>query len=233
MRLLWITTLPRVPLVGNSKDHLDFAAHRFAKFLFENSRDLQLARELIEDAIDIRGPRIKYVRLMDNIDMVQDRGHSLTTDREESSFGFPPMLCDESTCVIDWKLIKQLVNKGDAEFEEALFSLCANPVEQNEIVQRQAEQLLWRIDVQREPAKLLAFIASVEHSVSNNRAWAIRRGLELGIDKSKLKAAILEHALGTSDAANRADLFLIRYLAVSGGIMHNDDLPIELYGSTW
>lgn len=89
---------------------------------------------------------------------------------------------------------------------------------------------IWQIDVQTPPAKILEFIAEApppEVSVEK-RMWAVRRAVELGLAKSKIRDAILKHAsLVQPDKKTgiHRGLSSLKALCIDLKILDQSDLP--------
>lgn len=101
----------------------------------------------------------------------------------------------------------------------------------------QLRYLIWRIEVQNPPEDLLAFIASAEdRKTPADRAWAMRRAIELGLPKERIREAILAHAKVATVKEIRdpqtgkttrvwSELSGMKAAALGLGILRKDDLP--------
>ena len=128
-----------------------------------------------------------------------------------------------------------LAHLGDVEIRDELKRLSAKftPIERN--LGGILEYFVWQIEVQQTPDKLLGYIASDQHVGSSRRCWAVRRAVELGVEREKIRAAILEHAANVEPRAHRREngrtikfwpgLSTLKKEGLKLGILLPNDLP--------
>lgn len=95
-----------------------------------------------------------------------------------------------------------------------------------------AARSIWQIDVQRTSETLLSQVSSSAGTDgANGQLWALRRAVELGIDKSKIRDAVLAFAdkaepfvIGGKRYPND-DLVELKHLASALGVLRPNDLP--------
>ena len=87
-------------------------------------------------------------------------------------------------------------------------------------------RFIWRIEVQHPPTKLLEYMSSSEMTGFREwRDWAVRRAHSLGLDKSLIRKAILEHAQRANTQNERVDLPMLKKVGLDLDILKAGDLP--------
>ena|GEM_PF-3628123 len=85
---------------------------------------------------------------------------------------------------------------------------------------------VWMIEAQHHPDMLLSHIRSDEWINHQTRPWALERAIRLGVDKGKLRTALLEHARRAEDDKRlHYDMARLREIALKNGIVDPSDLP--------
>lgn len=123
-----------------------------------------------------------------------------------------------------------LAHYGDAATRAELEKLVPKFQEEDRNLGGILTYYLWQIDVQNPPTRLLDFIAEPsppEVSVEK-RLWAIRRAVELRLEKSKIREAVLKHAnLVQPDKKTgiRRGLSSLKKLCLELKVLEQSDLP--------
>jgi hypothetical protein len=97
------------------------------------------------------------------------------------------------------------------------------------------EYFVWQIDVQHPSTKLLDAIGAAHRNSSSARTWALHRALELGLDRTALRSAVLAYAdtvqpkiVRGRDGRERKwypDLSGLKQEALDLGVLKPEDLP--------
>ncbi len=91
---------------------------------------------------------------------------------------------------------------------------------------RHIERRLWRINARREPELLLEYIKSDEWHGPEDRLWAMKKALSLGLPREELRKAILDHAkVVKGHAGLEWSLERFKLQAQERGVLRGDDLP--------
>jgi hypothetical protein len=129
------------------------------------------------------------------------------------------------TDLLNWAAAGVLAHYGDVEILPELRDWHARLLTDSPKTAREAERLIWRIEVQSPPSRLLEYIASTGGWAS--RDWAVERASELGVPPKEIRAAIL-----TFEEKARKDGNLIGQEATAVkkagqrlGILRASDLP--------
>lgn len=85
----------------------------------------------------------------------------------------------------------------------------------------------WQIEIQNPPEKLLTYIRSALNPLVEQRPWAIRRAVDLGIPSEKIRDAILAYASQVQPNARgiRPHLSSMKKTGQAAGVLKEDDLP--------
>ncbi len=81
--------------------------------------------------------------------------------------------------------------------------------------------LVWEIEVQSSPASLIDAFQSTDDRVLFRRTWILQRAMERGVDKSRMKQAIIDWA----QTVPPVTVSLIKQVAMDEGILAESDLP--------
>jgi hypothetical protein len=87
---------------------------------------------------------------------------------------------------------------------------------------------LWQIDVQGSPDRLLDYVAAAPQHDIEKRKWAVRRGVQLGLEKTKIRDAILKHASlvqPNTKTGVQEGLSSLKTLCIELKILDQNDLP--------
>ncbi len=112
--------------------------------------------------------------------------------------GFPPLRelvrAHSSVREFHFAAAGALAYHGDQEILPYLESLRPSFLAEHRNHERRLLSLIWRIEVQHPPAKLLEYIASPDYMRTRDpRSWAVRRAKPLGIEPDQIREAILTH----------------------------------------
>lgn len=150
------------------------------------------------------------------------------------------------TQVTDWQngprpfpdaVAQLLADRGDLKVLPAMNKIEKTRFSGEVLKGREPEEvpctLSWRIRVQNPPTNLLVWLAKgppespSDRIDQNDRMWMIRRAVELGLDRERIRQAVLQYAELYQKAGKRPSMELpsVKRVAVDLGILKPDDLP--------
>jgi hypothetical protein len=119
-----------------------------------------------------------------------------------------------------------LAHFGDLEIIPELRAWQPKLAEVSKNLAGRIDGMIWQIELQHPPEKLLEHIASVGHPAM--REWAIRRAVELGVSKEDIRRAILAHADKVEPVTEKRikpGLPSIKLVGMDLGVLEPTDLP--------
>ena len=121
---------------------------------------------------------------------------------------------------------RALAHLGDEEIKGVFNAMLPAARDHSPNIEASLLNLIWRIEVQHPPADLLEYIAATDHSgYRENREWAVRRAVKLGIEPAAIRDAILAHERNARTTLERLDLPHLKVQGIELGILQASDLP--------
>ncbi len=198
---------------------------RATRLIASSGAPLELRRATAEAIIAAHGrgtqPPLALIRLLDSSSLPKLRA-LVRQSNDPDSFHFGAAAA--------------LAHLGDREILPDLEAARPSLRKKHVNIENYVVYYIWQINVQHPAAKLLEYIASAEDiGRARPRMWAVRRALELGLDREKIRAAVLEHASKVEPKEFRQQtgrvvevwpsLSTIKAEAIELGVLRADDLP--------
>ena len=144
--------------------------------------------------------------------------------------GFPPLRdlvrAHSSVREFHFAAAEALAYHGDQEILPYLESLRPAFLAEHRNLETRLLSLIWRIEIQHPPAKLLEYIASPDYMGTRDpRSWAVRRAKQLGIEPDQIREAILTHEKEATTRLERWEVPELKRLGLELGILRSTDLP--------
>lgn len=142
---------------------------------------------------------------------------------------FPPLRrCvreERSPEKFHWTAAKVLADLGDTEMIPEFEGQRRSVASGHPKWARNLEVMIWKIQIQHPPSKLVDFIASTDVLEARPRSWAVERAAALGMPHHRIRDAILKHDQQAETKAERGGMVELKRVALDLGILEETDLP--------